>query len=98
MSQYTPVTEKKKDSRMAKKGSTKVDAQQPSDIRPNSDEIIPSSASPDVATTGRPSTLLEIAAKNNLPMNHRICHNPGQDPTVCLPSELTVQDMIKNLE
>ena len=92
MSQYMPVTEKKK------KGSMKVNTQKPSDVRPNSDEIMPSSASPDVATTGRPSTSSEIAAESDLPTNHRICHNPGQDPTVCLPSELTEQDMIKNLE
>ena len=87
---------------MAKNGSTKVDVQQPSDVRLNSDEsIIPSSASPDKATTGRPSTLSEIAAENNLPTSQRIHHNPGQDPTLsirCLPSELTELDMIENLE
>ena len=94
MSQYMPVTEKKK------KGSMKVNTQKPSDVRPNSDEIIPSSASPDVVTTGRPSTSSE-AAKNNLPTNQTIRYDPGQDPTVsirCLPSELMEHDMIKNLE
>ena len=93
---------KKKDNKMAKKRSTKVDAQQPSHVRFNSNEsIIPSSTSPDVAPTGRQSTLSEIAAENDLPPSQRICHTPGQDPTLsirCLPSELTEPEMIENLE
>ena len=51
---------KKKDNKMAKKGSTKVDVQQPSPVRFKSDEEkSPSTTSPDT----------EIAAENDLPTN-----------------------------
>ena len=84
MSQYTRVTIN------MKKGSTKIDTHQPSDVRPNSDEVIPSAASPD-----------KIAARADLPTKQGIHRNPDHDPTVsiqCLPSDLTEQELIKNLE
>ena len=77
---------KKKDNKMAKQGSTKVDAQQLSHV-----EKIPSTISPDA----------EIAAEHNLATNQRIRHTPtpSQGPTfTCLPSELEEAEILENLE
>ena len=87
---HCETEEKKKDNKVAKKGSTKVDSQQPSHVRFKSDEEkIPSTTSPDA----------EIAAENDLPTNQRIRHTPSQGPTFrCLPSELTEPEILENLE